>query len=255
MNKNAKTWKWMLGASLLVNLGLIGVCYVAERQTKCFTKALATLNLIKLDDPTQLPDYWAVVGWTNTVEKLYADFDVAFFGNSITRGSDFQIYFPDKRIINLGYPGDKLTGMMRRVRMLQQSHPKKVFIMGGTNDIFRAEPEEVVERYRTLLDAVRDSLPDATIYVESILPMNPDLKENCTPDEKIRKANALIRKLAEDLHIPFIDLYSLYAENGKLPAALTKDGVHLLPEAYDRWAGAIRPFIYDDLMTARGMAQ
>lgn len=49
--------------------------------------------------------------------------------------SDFQSYFPNKKIIELGYPGDNIKGMQMRVAQIVAVHPKKVFIMAGTNSL------------------------------------------------------------------------------------------------------------------------
>lgn len=46
-------------------------------------------------------DYWARKGWTNTIEKLHVDLDVSFFGNSITRGSDFQQFLKTIKLLIL----------------------------------------------------------------------------------------------------------------------------------------------------------
>ena len=102
-----KTLVLSLCASMSVNLLLAGVVVVAEKHSHVFKNALKRRGIIEgiADDKTS-PDYWARVGWTNTIEKLHSNFDIAFFGNSITRGSDFQLEFTDKKIINLGYSGD-----------------------------------------------------------------------------------------------------------------------------------------------------
>jgi lysophospholipase L1-like esterase len=64
-----------------------------------------------------------------------------------------------------------------------------------------------------------------------------------TPD-KIQQANTVIKEFA-DKHqrCRYINLYSLYEKNGIMPAELTRDGIHLKPKSYERWAEAIRPYI------------
>lgn len=121
-----KTLVLSLCASIFINILLSGAVYVAEKHSQVFESALRRRGIItgEIDDKTS-PDYWARVGWTNTIEKLHTDFDIAFFGNSITRGSDFQLDFTDKKIINLGYPGDNILGMIKRVPMIQVANAKK----------------------------------------------------------------------------------------------------------------------------------
>ena len=229
-----------------MNILFAGVVYIAEKRSHVFGMALERRNMIALNDRSH-PDYWARVGWTNTVEKLHTEFDVAFFGNSITRGSDFQQFFPDKKIINFGYSGDNMIGMRRRVPMLQASHPKKIFIMAGTNDLVHISLDEYKERYIALLDAIKDSIPNAEIYIESVLPSNSQMG-HYAPNEKVQKANEIAKSIAKTYGCTYINLYDLYADsNNELPKELTKDGVHLHAQSYARWAETIKPMIYNSI--------
>lgn len=243
-NQPGRKQKYILLASVSLNLLLAGAVYIGESSGHVFGMALERRNLITLEDKKH-PDYWARAGWDNTIKKLHEDFDIVFFGNSITCGSDFQSYFPDKKIINLGYPGDNITGMQRRIPMLKKANPKKIFIMAGTNDIFHVNADELAERYIHLLSEIQDSLPQSKIYIQSIMPMNPDMKPGVPSDAKIRLANLRLEKLAKSNNITFINLYKEYVKDGKLPIQYTKDGIHLHPEHYDKWADEIRQYVYE----------
>ena len=222
-----------------------GVICKMEKESYVLRLGLERRGFMELKDEAHA-DYWARKGWTNTIEKLHIDFDVAFFGNSITRGSDFQILFKDKKIINVGYSGDNMLGMQRRISMLTAANPKKVFIMAGTNDLVHIDLDEYKRRYNKLLSSVTDSLPNANIYVESVLPTNHKVgKGNFASNSKVIKANEIARSLCKKYHCTYIDLYRLYVgSDGELKETYTKDGVHLFPKHYDKWANAIRPYIY-----------
>ena len=227
-----------------MNVLLLFGVYVLEKNGRVLSLALERRGIIVLDDK-RVPDFWARVGWVNTIENLYTEFDVAFFGNSITCGSDFQRNFPDKKIINLGYSGDNMVGMLRRVPMLKAANPKKIFIMAGTNDLVHIDVDEYRERYANLLQAVKDAVPDAEIYIQSVLPSNHERK-GISPNEKVQEANEIAKDLAGVFGCSYINLYDLYVdEKNELPKELTKDGVHLYESAYDRWSEAIRPMIYE----------
>lgn len=235
-----------LSVSAVINLILLGATCVAEKHSHVYENALKRRGIIKgeVDDKTS-PDYWARVGWTNTIEKLHSDFDIAFFGNSITRGSDFQLYFADKKIINLGYSGDNILGMIKRVPMIQKSNAKKVFIMAGTNDLVHVSLDEYEKRYSRLISEIQDSIPEIKIYIESVLPSNHQMG-NYAPNAKVREANKIAELLASQYNCTYIDLYSLYAnEQDELPKEKTRDGVHLFPQCYDKWAEAIQSYVYE----------
>ena len=254
-SKNSEDKKWFsckktlvlsLCASLFINVLLSGAVYVAEKHSHVFESALKRRGIItgEIDDKTS-PDYWARVGWTNTIEKLHTDFDIAFFGNSITRGSDFQLDFTDKKIINLGYSGDNIPGMIKRVPMIQKANAKKVFIMAGTNDLVHISLEEYKTRYSKLLSTIQDSIPGIKIYLESVLPSNHEMGD-CAPNPKVREANRIVQELAKQYNCTYIDIYHLYAnEQDELPKEMTRDGVHLYPEQYAKWAEAIRTYVYE----------
>lgn len=241
-----KTLVLSLCVSLFINILLFGAVYVAEKHSHVFESALKRRGIItgEIDDKTS-PDYWARVGWTNTIEKLHTDFDIAFFGNSITRGSDFQLDFTDKKIINLGYSGDNIPGMIKRVPMIQKANAKKVFIMAGTNDLIQISLEEYKTRYSKLLSTIQDSIPGIKIYLESVLPSNHEMGDYA-PNPKVREANRIVQELAKQYNCTYIDIYHLYAnEQDELPKEMTRDGVHLYPEQYAKWAEAIRTYVYE----------
>lgn len=242
--KSSKSLFYFLSLSLLINVLLIATVCFLENKGRVLSLLLERRGTIVVDDKN-VPDYWARSGWTNTIKKLHTEFDIAFFGNSITCGSDFQQAFPDKKIINLGYSGDNLVGMLRRVPMLQASNPGKIFIMAGTNDLVNVDLDIYGERYADLLQAIKDSLPNTRIYIQSVLPSNHKMNDYA-PNEKVQQANNVAKELAATFGCSYINLYDLYVdENNELFKDLTRDGVHLRKDGYDRWVEAIRPMVYE----------
>lgn len=47
-------------------------------------------------------------GWRRSLMQLDCDADIAFFGDTITIGGNWQEWFPEKKVINLGVPGMEL---------------------------------------------------------------------------------------------------------------------------------------------------
>lgn len=229
--------KWWVLTNILT---LAALCLVAKHY-HLLRDIKATIGLEqKLPD-----DYWAVNGWNNTIEKLDYQCDVVFFGNSITRGSDFRMYFPNAKIVNCGYPGDNLKGMLMRIPPVRHLNPKAVFAMGGINGLANQSIDDFERLYHEFAQMLLDSIPQADIYLQSILPVNTEMKKDLdiTPD-KIIEANKVIKQFA-DVHerCYYVDLFSVYESNGIMPPKLTRDGIHLFPHAYDRWAEKIRPHI------------
>lgn len=212
-------------------------------KSQYYKKVLQKLDIIEVL-PTDAPDYWARNGWTNTLQKLDYDADVAFFGNSITCMSDFQKSFPDKKVINLGYPGDTMKGMMLRMTMLKAVKPEKIFMMAGINGLKTIGVNLFAAEYETLVDSVQTSLPHSQLYLQSILPINADVYDKYGDNDRIQSANNVIKQIAVKKGCIYIDLFSLYYRDGMLPKELTLDGIHLHPDAYQRWADAIQQYVY-----------
>ena len=237
--KKCMLWISLVGNALLLAL----VIFVGCIKTNYVPSRLERLGIMKID-PTKRGDYWCIIGWTNTLEKLHLDVDVVFFGNSITRGSSFETYFPDVKICNLGYSGDNTDGMLLRVKQIKVVNPEKVFVMAGINGLHIQSESVFTEKYATMVDSIKQTVPTAKIYLQSILPVNPSMKAGKSfTKEKIARCNELVRKIAEQKGCVYIDLYRLYAVDGIMPEELTRDGVHLYPEAYHRWAEEIRKYI------------
>ncbi len=225
------------GINILLLLLLIVVMY----KSQYYKKVLQKLDMMEML-PTDASDYWARDGWTNTLQKLDYDADIAFFGNSITCMSDFQKSFPDKKIVNLGYPGDTMKGMMLRMDMLRAVKPEIVFMMAGINGLKTIEVDLFAAEYKALVDSVQTALPHSQLYLQSILPVNDKVYQKCGDNDKIQSANEIIRQIAVKKGCVYIDLFSLYCKNGMLPQELI-DGIHLHPGAYERWADAIRKYV------------
>lgn len=244
MKRLMKKNRALLIISLLLNIALLGsIIYIGGVKTNFFQRVGTRLGICE-PIPKTRGDYWCIQGWNNSFIKLGVDFDVVFFGNSITRGSDFREYFPSTSICNLGYPGDNMDGMMLRIPSIQGVHPKKVFVMAGINGLNMQPKEVFTEKYEKLATALCDSLPNTKIYFQSILPVNnKDFGKHVCDNDKIKWANTVIEQIAESHNCGYIDLFSVLAVNNELPKEISRDGVHLLQEAYDKWAKAIEPYI------------
>lgn len=192
------------------------------------------------------PDYWAVKGWENTLKQLDYKADIVFFGNSITYYGNFQAAYPDKKIVNLGYPGDNLDGMLRRVEALKAVNPDKVFFMGGINGLRNLDLDIFNKKYTLLVDSLRKALPYCRIYLQSILPVSKNREKDYGSNTKIVEANSIIQKIAMENQCDYINLYSLYAKDGGMPDSLTVDGIHLCNAAYERWYKHETGYVYNN---------
>lgn len=186
---------------------------------------------------------WAVESWSNCLDQLDLDVDIAFFGDSITYGCHWSEYFPDISIINLGYAGDNLIGMQSRVKQLVSVNPEKVFIMAGINGLKHYGIDNTIEYYIQLLNEIEAELPNTDIYIQSILPIAVEKEDNYGSNEMIVECNDKLEKLAAEKGIIFIDLWTLYQLDGTINFEYTSDGIHLREDAYTLWVSEITHYV------------
>lgn len=231
--------RYKLWIGILAGLFMLSCCalyYVVVVKTDFSKRMMAKINHKPYVPERRDAD--CVASWNNCISKLDMAVDVVFFGDSETAGGDFQRAFPSVKSINLGYIGEDTRGMLRRVDAIAAVQPKKIFLMAGINGLRQQQIAEFEYWYATLVDSIQDAVPEAELYIESILPVTgySDYSDN----EKIRDANAILQRMAEERGLTYVDIYGAYAKDGALPNAMSYDGLHLYEEAYSLWYEAVR---------------
>jgi lysophospholipase L1-like esterase len=174
--------------------------------------------------------------------------DIVMLGNSLTDGCEFNELFNNKHIKNRGIVGDIVQGFIDRVEPIIKGQPKKLFIMGGVNDISHDVSADSIARVmEKLIVMVKQGSPRTKIYLQSLLPFNNDVREWKLlkgRDHVVVEANVLLEQVARRQGVTWINLYPLFVDDqGRLRADLTNDGLHLMGKGYLIWRDAIKPYI------------
>ena len=178
--------------------------------------------------------------WTNSLRQMNAKADIVFFGDSLTYYGDFSKAFPGKVVCNLGLRGDTIQGMLDRVEQIMLLEPQMVYLMAGINDVSNSTPQHFEITYKTLIQNIIYSVPMATLYIQSILPINDKYYSVSINNKQIRDYNQIIKKITNCINVPYLDVHSYLVEDNQLPADFTNDGIHLLPVAYNRWISILK---------------
>ncbi len=187
---------------------------------------------------------WTAFSWQSCLANLECKADVVFFGDSITRGGSFQKCFSDIRVVNLGATGDTPLDMLNRVPAVATVSPKKVFILGGINGLTDFNVSRYISHYERLLIAMQEALPDAQLYIQSVLPISyTKQREMGCKNKTIVRFNNALEALAKKYAHTYIDLHRIYQLDGEMNPEFTKEGIHLKPEAYFLWEQEIKQYI------------
>ncbi|NKI25819.1 sialate O-acetylesterase [Arenibacter sp. 6A1] len=175
--------------------------------------------------------------------------EIIFLGNSITEGGDWKAMFPNKNVVNRGISGDVTDGILNRLSEVTSSRPKKIFLLVGTNDLARGKSaDEVVENVTVLLRKIQEASADTQIFVQSILPVNPQVGDKFSGHKSNQQLILLVNKrletLSEEMGVSYIDLHRAFRNaKGVLKPKYTYDGLHLAPKGYKRWKKVIKPLV------------
>lgn len=147
----------------------------------------------------------------------------AFIGDGTT--ALYANYFFGRAVYNLGINGDTTDGVLGRLpTQIVPLSPSKIFIMIGANDLVSGRaPQYVADNVGKITAAIREKLPNAKIYIISLLPANSRVLMGHN-NENIIKTNGLLRQSGNAV---FVDLYSEFADaKGNLKPEYTSDGLH-----------------------------
>jgi lysophospholipase L1-like esterase len=165
---------------------------------------------------------------------------VAFVGDSLTDFAPWPQLFPGIDQRNFGISGDTTAVLLHRLAQVIDAQPAKVFLLIGTNDLGndRRGPAEITGNIGVMLGQLGAGLPDAEIYLQSVLPRETAL------NPWVLQLNEFLRSLAAERKVHFVDLYAAFVvPPGRLDPAATMDGVHLNGPGYERWRAQIEALV------------
>lgn len=157
-----------------------------------------------------------------------------FMGDSVTEGFAINEILPKEAVMagagaTAGYIYDEYMDD------LAEKKPSNIFIMLGSDDILMPvdDPKELFRNDLTkLIDKTKEELPGSKIYIQSITPVTQEALEIESRYERIEEYNELLKDLADELSVNYVDIRALAEENSDLFA---EDGVHFKKEFYQLW--------------------
>ncbi|MGN0169812.1 MAG: GDSL-type esterase/lipase family protein [Lachnospiraceae bacterium] len=121
---------------------------------------------------------------------------------------------------------------------LKKTKFSKVYIMLGINETGWVYSSMFIEKYGEIIDRIRQSNPDAVIYVQQILPVSRKVSKEhrYINNKRIREFNRLLQEMAEEKKVCFLNVAkAVENEKGVLPDDAAVDGIHLKKEYCQKW--------------------
>jgi lysophospholipase L1-like esterase len=236
--------KFVLLISLLLNILILGlgsiwvyskggISYIIRKTS--FLQSATSRAKFMYDSPY----YWERKSHFETLPK--SESDIVFLGDSLTNACEWHEFFKNVSLKNRGISGDTTNGVLNRLDEVIESKPRKIFIMIGINDLNQGvKVEDVFNNYRIILKIFQEKVPQAEVFVQSLLPLNNQRFSNNGVNHKIIELNAKLKDLTQEFSFHYIDLYSSFLDsNNQLDARYTLDGIHLNGQGYLVWKGLI----------------
>ena len=189
---------------------------------------------------------------SEAVDDSYFD-DAVFIGNSRTEGLKMYSGLSNATFITeVGLTVDSIFtdycnisggGKARAFDQLASMEFGKVYIMLGMNELGCVYESVFKEDYGKIIDKIREINPDATIYIQSIMPVSKwkDSTDDVYTIANVERLNAQLRDLADEKEVWYVDVAAgVMDEDGYLPYEATGDGVHLTPEYCVKWMDYLR---------------
>lgn len=179
--------------------------------------------------------------------------DAVFIGDSRTDG--FHLYSGVKGGTYLVHTGLTVFEVVNREAVLGSGEEKysvlsalerkqygKVYIALGVNELGYFNAEGYAETMGKLVDQIRKAQKNATIYIQSIVPVNTAVcKSHGQPyyvtNDSIASYNDALAQMCADKEVWFVNVSEALVDpdTWELPADMTHDGVHFKKEGYQAW--------------------
>lgn len=246
-----KVGRRLLCCSLFgIALGASSSVFAAEPAVQDASKAAATQPTTVVAAPRD-DDGWKQRHNSFNERVKTGNVDLLFIGDSITHdweGRGKEVWgkrFAKRNAVNLGIGGDRTQHVLWRLDHgnLEGIKPKLAVLMIGTNNSNGDDntAEEIAAGITAIIGQLRAKQPQMKVLLLAIFPRGE------TPNsqrEKNAEASRLASKIADQKMVYYLDIGDKFlAADGKLPAEIMYDYLHLTPRGYELWADAIEPLV------------
>mgnify|MGYP002858904232 CR=1 FL=1 len=179
--------------------------------------------------------------------------DACFIGDSRVKGLGL---YSDLPAVNYGTVGMQLYRIFDKkvistdmgkvtIPEMLAVEPKygKIYMKFGLNEMGWGNDEMFANYYYGLIDYLKAVQPDAILYVMGLIHVTEgeEQRSSLYNNEAINKRNELLRQIAENEHIYYLDLNEVFTdEYGRLATEDSFDGIHIKASAINKWVDYLK---------------
>ena len=228
------------GSSEAVNEGIKYLKTLESTDMAAIENILAAQRQAKLDAEREQRMAELTSGEVD-VWSLFNDY--VLLGDSRGVGFYYYGFMPESRVIaGGGWTIRDIADHMDTVRAL---NPTSIFLCFGLNDTsigYWNTPEEYAAEYEQVVAGLYEEFPNATVYVNSTLPVTEAAYAQAEKWREIPDYNAKVQEMCEKNGYAFVNNDVLAEEHIDL---WDSDAIHLQKEFYPYWAANMMMTVYD----------
>lgn len=204
-----------------------GVAYLKELEGQDLKEIQTNIKTVRSSMGLELADSDEDAVWSEFSNSV-------ILGDSRAVGFYFHEFLPEEQVMAEG--GGIITDATKYLDQLKTLNPDMIFLCYGLNDVGLGQwpdADDYAKDYAKVVKKLQKALPDATIYINSILPA-VGVGLDADPDyPRIDEYNDALQKMCEEEDWPYIDNTQLAKEHENL---YQEDGLHVETEFYKYWA-------------------
>ena len=172
---------------------------------------------------------------------------VVFVGDSLVGGwKGLGKAFPGIKVANRGVGGDVSRGVLFRLQEdVLDLNPRAIVFCVGSNDLSaHAKTDDTIANIGAIVDLTRKANPNAPIILCTIPPRN--VPSAPILPGSLENLNSRIKTYGTGKpNLVVFDLFTVFAtpEGALNPDYIGKDGIHITPAGFEKWAALLRPVL------------
>ncbi|MEG0109158.1 MAG: GDSL-type esterase/lipase family protein [Lachnospiraceae bacterium] len=226
------------GGVIVVLLAILVVNFGINKWIGDHVDTTEGVKIIKQLEHTDIKDFETKIQGLEEKEQEQANKPLnerfagsVILGDSITQGfSEFEVLDSSIIIADIGV---RLTGVEEELSKAEELNPTYVFLCYGENDVKATKGDTAVfkQQYKNVIERLKQSLPNANIYINSVLPVKQKQIDIEPSYAEVPKYNKTLQELCIEEKVTFIDNTELVQDE-----FYESDGIHQMIDYYPIWA-------------------